>query len=94
MSDLIEGDVERIVGAPRDAARHLGRAVSADQRLYIMHSQECLDSTPDLRDCEFSHAMGVGINPSVFPEDVLVDLSIGYDELLERSHLVGTEVEG
>ncbi len=69
-------EIERIVGASAHETEHLGRAVSAEGKLYVLHSRECLDSTPNLDDCEFSQAMGMGINPATFPEDDLVHLAI------------------
>lgn len=62
MSDLVDaGEIERIVGAPRHATEHLGRAVSAEQKIYVLHSRQCLDSGTDLRDCSFSVALDRGI---------------------------------
>lgn len=58
-SDQIEG----IVGVPRHAFQHWGRAVSAEQRVYILHSVKCVNSGRDLRDCEFSRALALGIDP-------------------------------
>jgi hypothetical protein len=54
-------DIERIVGMERHPTEHWGRAVSAEQTVYIMHSQECRDSATDLRECPFSLALDRGI---------------------------------
>ena len=54
--------IEGIVGALRHEIRHIGRAVSAEQRVYILHSQKCLDSGIDLRECPFSVALDEGID--------------------------------
>uniref|UniRef100_A0AAU7J8E8 Uncharacterized protein n=2 Tax=unclassified bacterial viruses TaxID=12333 RepID=A0AAU7J8E8_9VIRU len=54
--------IEGIVGAPRHATLHLGRAVSAEQRVYILHSAECLRTYRDLRACPFSVALDEGID--------------------------------
>jgi hypothetical protein len=35
--------------------------VSAEETVYVLHSQECKDSGIDLRDCEFSIALDRGI---------------------------------
>lgn len=51
-----------IVGVPRHPSRHIAKAVSAEQRVYILHSQECIDSGIDLRECEFSVALDQGID--------------------------------
>jgi hypothetical protein len=55
-------DIERIVGAPRAPYDHLGRAVSEEETVYILHSKECLDSGIDLRECRFSKALDNGID--------------------------------
>lgn len=62
MSDIVPADViEDIVGAKRHETDHFGRAVSTEQTVYILHSQQCKDTTPDLRDCQFSLALDQGI---------------------------------
>lgn len=55
-------DIEAIVGVSRRKAEHVGRLVSAEQRLYILHSQNCVDSGVDLRDCMFSVALDRGVD--------------------------------
>jgi hypothetical protein len=55
--------IESIVGASRHETLHIGRAVSAEQRVYIMHSKECVASGIDLRECPFSLALDDGIEP-------------------------------
>jgi hypothetical protein len=63
MTDLVPTDqIERIVGARRHPHQHLGRAVSAEQAVYILHSQECRDRYADLRDCPWSLALDRGID--------------------------------
>jgi hypothetical protein len=47
-------DIERIVGARRHPLRHIGRAVSDEQRLYIMHSAKCVAETSELTECSYS----------------------------------------
>lgn len=64
MTALVPADqIERIVGAPRHRTAHYGRAVTAEQTVYILHSHECLDREPDLRSCRFSVALDRGIEP-------------------------------
>ncbi len=64
MTDLVPTDqIERIVGARRHPHQHLGRAVSAEQTVYILHSERCRDSGIDLRDCAYSKALDNGIDP-------------------------------
>jgi hypothetical protein len=63
MPDLVPAqDIERIVGVKRHGWAHIGRAVSAEQRVYILHSQRCLDSGIDLRECKYSVALDDGID--------------------------------
>jgi hypothetical protein len=58
MSDLVSADeIEQIVGTVRHQTRHIGRAVSAEETVYVLHSHECKDSGIDLRDCPFSFAL-------------------------------------
>lgn len=58
MSDLVPAsDIERIVGVQRHPTLHYGRVVSADQRIYVLHSHECKNSGIDLRDCRYSLAL-------------------------------------
>jgi hypothetical protein len=73
MSDLVNPEkIEAIVGAKRHAMEHIARAVSAEQTVYIMHSQECLDSlvatTTDIRQCRFARAQDTGIDPTVWAD--------------------------
>lgn len=79
MSDLVPtADIERIVGMPRHRQIHYGRAVSSEKTVYILHSQECLDSGIDVRDCEFSLALDEGIELHHWTnrEDTPVELNI------------------
>lgn len=62
MSALVDpSHIEQIVGVRRSRGWHYGRAVSAEQTVYILHSQRCLDSGIDLRECRFSLALDRGI---------------------------------
>lgn len=62
MTDLVPADdIERIVGVKRHPTQHYGRAVSAKQTVYILHSHYCKDSGRDLRECPFSLALDRGI---------------------------------
>lgn len=63
MADLVPADqIEQIVGARRHAHQHLGRAASAEQTVYVLHSEKCRDSGIDLRECEWSLALDRGID--------------------------------
>ena len=65
MTDLVAAeDIEHIVGIERHRQSHYGRAVSAEQTVYILHSRRCLDSGIDLRECRFSLALDEGISES------------------------------
>lgn len=83
MSRLESADeIEAIVGANRHATDHLGRAVSAEQRVYVLHSDECRARGIDLRDCEYSIALDRGIDLSIWGdfEDRPVTLAIDAEE--------------
>lgn len=63
MTELVPPtEIEGIVGAKRHPRVHIGRAVSAEQTVYILHSQRCLDIFADLRKCRFSLALDRGID--------------------------------
>ena len=66
--------IESIVGAPRHPTKHIGRAVSAEGTVYILHSQACFDREPDLRACPYSLALDKGIDPDEWPQDTPVPL--------------------
>ena len=72
-------DIERIVGTERHATMHYANAVSAEEMVYVLHSQECLDSYSDLRLCPYSKALDTGINPYEWSknEPVLVEIYQG-----------------
>lgn len=62
MTDLVDPtQIERIVETTRDARYHYARADSTTETVYLLHSQECVDATPDLRECPFSSALDAGI---------------------------------
>lgn len=73
-------DIERIVGEHRHAFLHIGRAVSAEQVVYILHSAECRRSTRDLRQCPYSQALDLGIHEDDWTgrQDVAAVLTINY----------------
>lgn len=70
MSDLVDpGRIESIVGVRRHPTEHWGRADSVELTVYVLHSQECRNSTPDLRHCPYSIALDEGIeNPENWPD--------------------------
>lgn len=53
--------IENIVGAERHPTRHLGRAVTTEQVVYILHSALCKAKRDDLRECSYSRALDLGI---------------------------------
>lgn len=76
MTDLVPADqIEAIIGASRHQSAHLGRRVSTEGVAYILHSHECRDSGIDLRECEYSLALGG--YPTWWPPDAVVELGIG-----------------
>jgi hypothetical protein len=83
MTDLVSPEeIEGIVGTARHPTEHWGRAVSTEQTVYILHSQECRDSGRDLRACPFSLALDDGIDVAQWAgrEDQPVRLAIVGDE--------------
>ena len=79
MSNLVRSDrIETLVGTSRSKTRHFARAVSAEQKDYILHSKECLDSVADLRECEYSIALDHGISEDdwLHNEDKRVEVRI------------------
>lgn len=80
MSELVSADeIETIVGAERHESLHLGRAVSAEQVVYLLHPHDCLNSFEDLRDCPYSRALDRGIDPDGWVEDAPVMLGLETD---------------
>ncbi len=58
MTDLVDPTkIEQIVGAPRHLVNHLAKAITDTQIVYILHSQQCLDSGIDLRTCAYSRSL-------------------------------------
>lgn len=63
MTELVNpSEIEAVVGVSRHATEHWGRAVSAEETVYILHSQACKDSGIDLRQCPYSIALDRGID--------------------------------
>lgn len=79
-------EIEGKVGALRAQDDHLGRAVSAEQRVYVLHSAECVGSGIDLRECEYSRALSLGIETNEWSgaEDraVLLEIDEEFDDLV------------
>lgn len=69
MTQLVPADsIEKIVGASRHPLRHLARAVSAEQTVYILHSARCLASGIDLRACNYSRQLDAGIDRALWAD--------------------------
>ncbi len=82
MADLVDPDqIEAIVGIERHMTWHYANAVSAEQTLYILHSQRCKAFTPDLRECRYSKALDKGINLFVWADrqDMPVRITIDHN---------------
>lgn len=54
--------IETLVGAKRHPTMHLARAISAEQRVYLLHPDDCLARGIDFRSCEYSEALDHGID--------------------------------
>ncbi len=86
MSQIEPADtIERIVGARRHATEHRARAVSLTKRVYVLHPEECVARGIDLRNCEYSEALDLGIDLGVWEqfqdEAVIVGISEEWDDL-------------
>ncbi len=71
--------IEATVGSQRHPVRHIGRAVSAEQRVYVLHSERCrADFGKGLTSCPYSRALDLGILPQEWAgfEDMAVALKI------------------
>lgn len=89
MSEIVPADkIEKIVGIERHATRHYARAVSAEQVVYILHSQECKGAHADLRPCRFSIALDNGIDEYDWSdhEDRPVRVMVHHDRLVPVRH--------
>jgi hypothetical protein len=65
MTTLVDPSaIEMIVGVKRHVREHYGRAVSHPRSrfVYILHSQTCVNTGIDLRECLFSVALDRGIH--------------------------------
>lgn len=77
MAHLVDpARIETIVGARRHRTRHIGRAVTADRAVYVLHPHACLARTPDLRDCRYARALDHGIDPAEWRPDTPVRLAL------------------
>lgn len=79
MTDLVPNHkIEQIVGHKRHQRIHFGRAESAERIMYVLHSYNCLEQNPDLRECEFSVALDNGLDMDFWEDcqDEAVPLSI------------------
>ena len=99
MTDLVPAEqIERIVGARRDLVAHIARAVSAEQTVYILHSQRCLDSGRDLRQCPYSIALDRGITKRVWrgkqDQPVAVAVSVTTGKLIPSTREMARRLEG
>jgi len=89
MSELVDrSTIEGIVGAKRSQTEHLGRAVSAEHQVYILHSRDCIEAVTargsDLRACPFSTALDSGIDGEAWREyqDIVVTLTVDDGDLV------------
>lgn len=97
MSRLESADtIEAKVGAQRHETAHLARAVSVTKRVYVLHSKECVARGIDLRECEFSYALDLGVDLGVWAEfqdrPVFVTISDEYCDLEPTDSIPGVEL--
>lgn len=71
--------IEAKVEASRHDTDHLGRAVSVTERVYVLHSKECVARGIDLRECEFSIALDLGIHLGAWESHRDVPVVLGID---------------
>ncbi|TDO18154.1 hypothetical protein EV580_1337 [Mycobacterium sp. BK086] len=62
--------------------------VTADQKIYILHSRECFESGLDLRECLFSQALDNGVERDSWAnhENIPVALGISDGQLEALGH--------
>ena len=87
MTQLVDPDhIEAIVGHARHDTRHLGRAITAEKTVYILHPWGCLKFWDDLRDCPFSRSLDRGIDIDAWQGymDRPVRLEVEDDRLVPR----------
>lgn len=86
--------IEGIVGAKRHETIHLARAISDEDRVYILHSRQCTLAYSDLRQCPYSVALDEGIDIGLWedrqdrPVEIRIDEEYG-DLVPEKSHEPG-----
>lgn len=63
MTEKVPADqIEKIVGVKRDPVRHIGRAVSSEKKVYVLHSEACLSFYENVqKDCRYAVALENGI---------------------------------
>lgn len=83
MSNLVDpSKIEEIVGIKRHQRAHFAKAVSDEQKVYILHSHHCVEDNTDLRDCEFSIALDAGIDIEKWDEDTTTLVQVVDGELV------------
>ncbi len=81
MSERVPADqIESIVGARRHKREHIVRGVLDEDRVYILHSEECRERYADLRDCPWSRALDQGV--AWLPPDEPVIVRVRNGELV------------
>ncbi len=79
--------IEAAVGAKRHPRQHVGRYDDKGKTFFILHSEECLGATSDLRNCDFSLALD-RTNQSM---GSIAPANVPYHLAVERGFLVATE---
>ena len=87
-------NIEEIVGRKRHPTLHYARIVSEERHLYVMHSQECIDSGIDFSTCKFSLGDVADTMlwrlprdvPAVFVEDGDVRINLYAEDAVDVDH--------
>ena len=79
MTDIVPSeDIESIVGTYRRRYSHIGYADYHTGTFYILHSEICKETCPDLRDCDYSIALdNNGVEVTALDQPKYIMLSEG-----------------
>lgn len=58
--------IAEVFGIERFPFEHAVRVLHSERMVYVLHSQHCVETHPDLRECRYSKAMDEGINEDLW----------------------------